>query len=356
MNYHLFIVDEISLKYHIEYGFVGTGNSNVNNHCNIGLWKDIARLKGGDKIVFYVQKMKRFYGFFKVCSSPYFDPEHYLQPTPMPFLGENNIRLRYRSFIETDVVFANGIDEFDLVDILPVNSRDVLWSVLYRKLKGARGCSPLFESEYNKIFQEISNKNHDICLDSNCLTFQNGQIAIRDPTILINYTGSSVNIQNTKNDIIGDSYSEHHLHALLIEHIPTIIFGQLKWLGNEVYSGAGMQAIDILSIDHNNIYRIIEVKKSEIPNGITEQVGKYLNWLKNRFNQHNTELFQPIIIGSRISSLNKQRRRFIEFSNFNLKALALPIKYFEYFTNTTQITIVEVDYMNNWNILRNINI
>lgn len=133
MNYHLFIVDEISLKYHIEYGFVGTGNSNVNNHCNIGLWKDIARLKGGDKIVFYVQKMKRFYGFFKVCSSPYFDPEHYLQPTPMPFLGENNIRLRYRSFIETDVVFANGIDEFDLVDILPVNSRDVLWSVLYRK-------------------------------------------------------------------------------------------------------------------------------------------------------------------------------------------------------------------------------
>ena len=158
MNYHLFIVDEISLKFHLEYGFVGTGSSNT--HFNIELWKDIARLKIDDKIVFYVQSLKKFYGFFEVCSSPFFDSNHYLQPTPIPFLGENQIKLQYRALIRPYQVFPYGIDEFDLVDILPDSSRDILWSVLYRKLKATRGCSPLFENEFNIIFKKIAQINN----------------------------------------------------------------------------------------------------------------------------------------------------------------------------------------------------
>ena len=133
MSYHLFVVDEISLRYHIEYGFVGTGNSS--NNFNIGLWEDIARLKIGDKIVFYVQKTKKFYGFFKVDSPPFYDTTHYLQPNPLPYLGEDDdVILQYKALIVPDIVFSNGIDEFDLVDILPNNVTDILWSILYRKL------------------------------------------------------------------------------------------------------------------------------------------------------------------------------------------------------------------------------
>jgi len=174
MNYHLFIVDEISLKYHLEYSFVGIGKNNTN--FDIELWKDIARLKQEDKIVFYVQNLKKFYGFFEVGSLPFFDPNHYLQPNTMPFLGTNQIKLQYRALIRPYQVFQYGIDEFELIDILPQSSRDVLWSILYRKLKGNRGCSPLFENEFNIIFQRIAQINNNQILPSQFFIFQNEQI------------------------------------------------------------------------------------------------------------------------------------------------------------------------------------
>lgn len=345
MNYHLFVVDEISLKYHIEYGFVGTGNST--NNFNIGLWKDIARLKIDDKIVFYVQKTKKFYGFFKVTSTPFYDNSHYLQPTQLPFLGDNNdVILQYRALIAPDVVFENGIDEFDLVDILPNNVTDILWSILYRKLKGGRGCSPIFENEFNIIFNRISNNN--TLLTGNSFSFSNSQIVLSQN--VNNYQGTQNN-PNIKNIILSNSYTEHHLHSLLIENLPNLIFNNSRWLGNEVYSGAGMQSIDILSIDSNNIFNIIEVKKGDITPNITEQVEKYIQWLQNRFQNFIQINFQPIIIGKKINGIRKRNLRKNEFISFNNQNIANSIQYFEYEIINNQIVFNKIDYMNNWNIL-----
>jgi hypothetical protein len=187
MNYHLFVVDEISLKYHLEYMFVGTGKSST--QFDIELWKDIVRLKPGDKIIFYVQNLKKFYGFFEVASYPFFDNAHYLQPNLMSFLGNNQIKLQYRALIKSYKVFQNGIDEFQLIDILPLYSKDVLWSILYRKLKGARGCSPLFPYEFDFILKKIANVNNNY-LNSNNFTFSNGQIIPINQTF--NYQGNGI--------------------------------------------------------------------------------------------------------------------------------------------------------------------
>lgn len=345
MNYHLFVVDEMSLKYHIEYGFVGTGNSSSN--FNIGLWKDIARLKIDDKIVFYVQKTKKFYGFFKVTSNPFYDDLHYLQPNLLPFLGKNNnVILQYRALITPDVVFQYGIDEFDLIDILPNNVTDILWSVLYRKLKGGRGCSPIFENEFNIIFNRISHNNIPLTGDS--FSFFNSQIILSQN--VNNYQGTK-NSPNIKNIILSNSYSEHHLHSLLIENLPNLIFNNTRWLGNEVYSGAGMQSIDILSIDSNNIFNIIEVKKGDIPPNITEQVGKYIQWSQNRFQIFTQTNFQPIIIGKKINGIKKRNLRRNEFISFNNRNVGNSIQYFEYEIINNQIIFNKIDYMNNWNIL-----
>ena len=345
MNYHLFIVDKISLKYHLEYMFVGTGKSNTN--FDIELWKDIVRLKIGDKIVFYVQSLKKFYGFFEVISAPFFDINHYLQPNPMPFLGENQIRLQYRALIRPFQVFQNGIDEFDLVDILPQTSKDVLWSVLYRKLKGARGCSPLFENEFNTIFQKISHINNYQPLTSNSFTFSNNQIQATNQNFI--YLRNQT-ISNINQIILNGTYKESHLHALLIEFLNRQSY--TKWLGNEVYSGAGMQAMDILTITNQNIFNIYEIKKDEIPKNITLQIKKYIDWLQHRFQCFNSNAYQPIVIGAMIDrnhSLRKLQYRVDEFINFNNLTISLPIIYIEYIVNIQNNTInfYQYDYIQN---------
>lgn len=347
MNYHLFIVDEISLKFHLEYGFVGTGNSNQN--FNIGLWKDIARLKIDDKIIFYVQKTKKFYGVYKVSSYPFFDTTHYLQPMIMPFLGNNqNIMLQYRALIQPDIVFQYGIEEFDLLDILPNNVTDILWSVLYRKLKGARGCSPIFPHEFNIIFNKLNLVNNSTPMLGNSFSFNGNNILSFNRML---YQGQ-INTPNIRNIILNNQYSEHHIHALLIENLPNLLFNNITWLGNEVYSGAGMQAIDILTIDINNIFNIIEIKKDEIPKGITTQIFKYVQWLQNRFQNFNLIYFQPIIIGYKINGTRKKNLRQQEFINFNQNSNAMPLKYFEYEVDNNSIILNKIDYLNNWDIIR----
>jgi hypothetical protein len=322
--------------------FVGTGKSNTN--FDIELWKDIARLQPGDKIVFYVQNLKKFYGFFEVDLFPFFDSNHYLQPSPMPFLGDNQIKLQYRALIKPYQVFKKGIDEFDLVDILPQNSRDVLWSILYRKLKGARGCSPLFENEFGIIFQKIALINNNQFLNSQNFTF-NGQqiIPIQNG---FSYNGQGINL-NPKQYIMGGSYKESHLHALLIQ-----FFNQqqyIQWLGNEVYSGAGMQAIDILAIDNQNVFQVYEIKKDEITNNITIQIQKYIYWLQNRFHNFNINYYQPIVIGKTIQGQRKLQNRIDEFMYFNNLNISLPIIYIEYKVNNQNNTInfYQFDYIQN---------
>ena len=352
MNYHLFIVDEISLKYHLEYGFVGTGKKDTN--FDIELWKDIARLKHGDKIIFYTQNTKKFYGFFEVASFPFFDSNHYLQPDTMPFLGDSEIKLQYRALIKPYQVFRYGIDEFDLIDILPQSSRDVLWSVLYRKLKGARGCSPLFEHEFNIIFQKISQLNKYFPLNSQFFTFGNGQIL--SVSNGYEYSGNRMN-PDIKQNILNNNYKESHLHALLIQYLNQR--QNIKWLGNEVYCGAGMQAMDILTIDNNNVFNIFEIKRGEIPNNITNQILKYIQWLQHRFQCFNSNAYRPIIIGAMIDrnhSFRKLQYRINEFKQFNNMQISSPIIYIEYEINYHNNTIDFYRYydfnnqMNLWSI------
>lgn len=344
-NYHLFIADENSLKFHIEYGFVGTGYKN--DDFNIGLWKDIERLKIGDKIIFYVQSLKKFFGIFEVVSEPFFDnsnPLYLEQANPSIKISENEtirIKLRYRALIRPYRIYQEGVEEFDLIDILPPNTEDVLWSILYRKLKAKRGNSPLFPREFNIIENKLQAINNE-SLNLENYTFENGQI-VENPNLL-NYVGNTVCPINLKNQIIAGNYSEHHLHALLLEILPSQIFGEnILWTGNEVFSGAGMQAIDLMSIEQQqgqNIYRIIEVKKGHIPVTIPKQVKKYSQWVKGRFNIQNPEnTIQPIIIGQKSSARQRRNRvqRIIEFNDLNL---SLHTKYFEYEVNIQENAII----------------
>lgn len=351
-NYHLFVVDEKSLEYHIKYGFVGTGSTNDN--FNIGIWKDIERLKIGDKIIFYTQSIKCFYGVFEVSSNPFFENSNppYLQNPNELYIVNNKrnsngepVLLRYRALIKPYKVFQFGISEFDLIDILPKETKDVLWSIIYRKLLGGRGNSPLFPIEYEKIILKLNEINNNGFLVGEALEFENKQIILSENSHL--YTGSTNRNVNTVQKILDNDYSEHDIHALLLEKTPSFIFGvNIKWIGNEVYSGAAMQAIDLMSIneiDSNKTFNIIEVKKVVIPHRITNQISKYIEWVKGRFDINNPiQSLQPIIIGLASTQTQKIKRR-NEIVNFNQANHSKPIIYFEYYTSNSDIIFNQID-------------
>lgn len=349
-NYHLFITDENSLRFHIEFGFVGTGYPR--SAFNIGIWKDIQRLKIGDKIIFYAQSLKKFFGIFRVTSNPFFDVSdplylHAANPTVIVDGAASRVQLRYRALISSHIVYENGIDEFELLDILPPDTRAVLWSILYRKLKGKRGNSPLFPTEYNTVHQRLALVNPNGPLNHAAYSFNQGRI-VQYPNQV--YNGSTARNCEVKTSIIQEVYTEHHLHALLLEAVPNQIFGpNPTWIGNEIYSGAGMQAIDLMGIsvtdDGLEQYWPIEVKKEIVPGGIFQQIEKYCRWIAGRFALTNPQTpIQPILVGKRATTRQKRSRAALSTA-FDHLNISLPLRYFEYHVDTVnnRVQFDEID-------------
>ena len=95
---HVFIVNDTTLKYHLEYMFAGTGancdapfleDPNYQNprrkedgltataERNLAaMVADISRIRTGDKVIFYLQAGNhegKFYGVFKAVGEPFYD-------------------------------------------------------------------------------------------------------------------------------------------------------------------------------------------------------------------------------------------------------------------------------------------
>lgn len=155
---HVFIVNEKTFKYHLEYMFAGTGASdklspflqnatatfNASTERNLmGMIADISRIRIGDKIIFYLQATRnyegQFFGTFKVTDNPFWD-----ENDDTNYLKDNMEKgLSYRVKIEPDVVYPKGVTEHQLLDSLDDIDKvsDMCWSLIYRKLKGNRGCT-----------------------------------------------------------------------------------------------------------------------------------------------------------------------------------------------------------------------
>src|SRR5690554_5265957 len=84
---HVFIVDKQTFDIHLKYKFAGTGSKNdnvdflftdspINVHTEkklISLYSDISRIRIGDKIVFFVTGISKFYGVFTAESEVFID-------------------------------------------------------------------------------------------------------------------------------------------------------------------------------------------------------------------------------------------------------------------------------------------
>jgi hypothetical protein len=173
---HVFVVDNNTFKYHLEYMFAGTGSKDdlslfltnsldaTTHHTTerklVGMIADISRINIGDNVVFYLQANGNiegsFYGVFKVKSEPFFDENNnsnYLKK-------DMKKGLSFRVLIEPGTVYPKGVTEHEFLDSLEgkIIPQDLIWSLIYRKLEGNRGCTMIMDFEFESLLSKLAFK------------------------------------------------------------------------------------------------------------------------------------------------------------------------------------------------------
>lgn len=379
MRTHVFIVNDDTFPTHLRYLFAGTGASYGTKKpvwvdWYIGLLSDIKRVRSGDFVIFYIEGAKvtnGFYGIFKIAEqNPLVFHEPY-QNGFLPNLSKN--KLICRTLIEPYEVYSEGIPEWEALDKLPVYATEIQWSLIYRKLKGKRGCTPLLPWEAQKLMDMLRNKNSGNPIANS--QFSGGfDWDIKNRKIIttrsrLNYLlsrGYNFNpleaicyIQNNQKSFEGylkssrdfevspqylrrnKSY-ENYLQLYFTENIGIkpdlnhIVGNNVIWFGNEVSCGVGMQKIDILTIcqsSERKEYRLIELKDEPVQSEVIGQIEYYVNWASQNSGRHLEGAFdwniQPIIVPPPHNPKNWQKV-VNAFRDYNQRRLPLPIVYFEF--------------------------
>lgn len=363
MNTHVFIVNEQTFKYHLEYMFAGTGAKdklstflynpnaifNATTERNlVGMIADISRIQIGDNIVFYLQasqgKQGQFFGVFKAKSRAFFDEnDHY------NFLKNELCKgLSYRINIEPSEfgVFSKGVTEHDYLDSLEGKSHpyELCWSLIYRKLKGNRGCTMITDPEFEDLLSKLKYINNDSTLSGNDFTYDFSLGEISKSEFQYEYTGrqDSISIKNRlifKNKC--NNAFETHLQAYILQNIRSLNLLDYPeddfWIGNEVSCGVGMQRIDLLIMQKkmNRVFiKVIELKDEQPTKNIVDfQLNRYLKWLFDYIvpnYKDNIVEITPCIIAAKTNSIDLIN--YIQEKGFDNKYPYSSINNTEYFS------------------------
>lgn len=308
MNTHVFIVNEKTFKYHLEYMFAGTGAKekesqfldnpliqyNAATERNlVGMIADISRIQIGDNIIFYLQatadNQGRFFGVFRARSKAFFDEndtDNYLKI-------ELEKGLSYRILIEASDygVYPIGITEHEYLDSLEGKNHpyELCWSLIYRKLKGNRGCTMITDFEFNDLLSKLQNKCECLTVSASyTYDFSLNRISECNNAAVYNGRRNSLSIANRLLYKANRRNAfETHLQAYILQNIRSLDLLEFPekdfWVGNEVSCGVGMQRIDILIMQENDdkiYFKVIELKDEKPTANIVDyQLNWYIKWL-----------------------------------------------------------------------------
>jgi predicted RNA-binding protein len=381
---HVFIVDITTIKYHLEYLFAGTGakdsivdfNNGTNSRLNpsveknlVSMIADAQRIRKGDWVIFYLQQSYKdkvwegkFYGIFKAEKDLSFldnnDSGQFLK-------RELSKSLTFRTLLEPYEVYSKGVTEWEALDeIKNIQSpNQMLWSLIYRKLKGNRGNTMITIYESERLFKLIRDKNRRQVLKGSRYTFDVQSQEITEDCNLYNYAGRQEEINCLPRLI--QKYRETkqfeaHLQAYIVQNIGRKINvsldkillegSNLEWLGNEVSCGVGMQRIDImlsLTKDNNRKILPIELKSVEASVENVVQIQRYVDWLEQYYIPNRISDIQPVLISRKIpcktsTSYLQIAESFKKFNKRNQNCLSL--KYIEYELIKDELQFEEVNY------------
>lgn len=382
---HVFIVDTNTFKYHLEYLFAGTGAkdyyvdfndkestllNNKREDLLVGMIADSQRIRKGDYLIFYLQQYKKkkvyfdgkFYGIFNIKEDPSFLDNN----DAKQFLRKGLVKsLTFRTRIEPFEIYAKGVTEWEALDeIRHIQSpNQMLWSLIYRKLKANRGNTMITIYESERLFKLLRDKNSRQILSGGNYTFDIQTQEIKVDTIAHDYTGrqEKINILPRLIRKYTDNRAfEMHLQAYIVQNIgrgtnndldECLLGGlNLEWLGNEVSCGVGMQRIDVmLSLTKNNTKVVlpIELKSIEADTGNIIQIQRYVDWLEQYYIPNRISDIQPVLISKKIPDKNSESYKEIieSFKQFNTKnTRCVPIKYIEYELQNGNLKFDEIKY------------
>ena len=382
MTAHVFIVDERTFPLHLRYQFAGTGalkNSHIdfngeadtNLHPStermlVNMVADISRIRDGDRVIFYLQKKGRedgqFYGIFRAKGIAFIDNDDN-QQFLRPDLGKS---LTFRVLIEPEDIYPKGVTEWHALDeIQHLNAPyQMLWSLIYRKLKGHRGCTMITPYEEEMLCRLIHEKNqeHTLSCGGQSLDFDgetwevsaSGRKASDFP-----YTGGREDISifpriKEKNDH-GQSF-EPHLQAHITKTFGTtedslaqilLKNAEVEWLGNEVSCGVGMQRIDIMIsyTDTDSGMRHImpiELKAVEASEGNIHQIQRYVDWIQQYYIPNHHSIISPVLLakGNPPPSLMSPIR---QFNHENAGGICEPLRVITFSVSDNRINYNETD-------------
>jgi hypothetical protein len=381
---HVFIVDTTTFKYHLEYLFAGTGakdniidfNNNPDTSLNhttennlVGMIADSQRVRKGDFVIFYLQQNYsvkvwegKFYGIFKVKEDLSFLDNN----DSNQFLKQELIKsLTFRTLLEPFEVYSKGVTEWEALDEIKYiqSPNQMLWSLIYRKLKGNRGNTMITIYESERLFKLLRDKNNRQVLSGQKFTFNVQTQEINQYNTTHNYTGrkEKINILPRLTKKYKDNKAfETHLQAYIVQNIGrktnisldhSLLNGwTIEWLGNEVSCGVGMQRIDVmLSLVNGNIKIVlpIELKSVEASTENVIQIQRYVDWLEQYYIPNRISDIQPVLISKKISNKTSiNYKNIIEsFKQFNKKNnRCMPIKYIEYELEDNNLIFQEIIY------------
>lgn len=381
---HVFIVDTNTFKHHLEYLFAGTGakdtnvdfNNNPNTSLNhttennlVRMISDSQRVRKGDFIIFYLQQNYsekvwegKFYGIFKVKEDLSFLDNN----DSGQFLKNELIKsLTFRTLLEPFEVYAKGVTEWEALDeIKHIQSpNQMLWSLIYRKLKGNRGNTMITIYESERLFKLLRDTNNRQTLSGQNFTFDVQTQEIKQDNTTHNYTGrkEKINILPRLIKKYRDNKAfESHLQAYVVQNIgrgtnkeldKSLLNGlSFEWLGNEVSCGVGMQRIDVmLSLVKGNVRIVlpIELKSVEASTDNIIQIQRYVDWLEQYYIPNRISDIHPVLISKKITNKTAENyNRIIDsFKQFNKKnSRCMPIKYIEYELEENNLKFQEISY------------
>ncbi|MBR5076676.1 MAG: hypothetical protein IKX28_06715 [Bacteroidales bacterium] len=375
MTTHVFIVDGTTFKYHLEYMFAGTGAKDndvdfngtsytslhpTTEKCLVGLMADCCRIRKGDHILFYLQarenKEGRFYGIFQASSEPFLDNKDKHQ-----FLADQlNKNLTFRVLIRPYEVYGKGVTEWQALDEIKNISCpcQMLWSLIYRKLKGNRGNTMITIYEAERLCELIRKENNYLPLPiSNTYSIYEEEISIASTNS--NYTGRKIPLNILPRMIYkinrGQAH-EAHLQAFCAQQITKgtdldkalgIDRDSVEWIGNEVACGVGMQRIDLMVSkavdDCRRIIIPIELKDEKVKTSILNQLDRYIDWIEQYYIPNRISTIQPAVI---CKHGGLKQTVIDSFHAFNQKAQGryLPLIYIEYSLVGNNISFNSIPY------------
>jgi predicted RNA-binding protein len=368
---HVFIVDSTTFKVHLENLFVGTGAKDVTIDFNdisttelhfakennlMGMIADFYRVKKGDKVIFYLlqnssQKILegKFFGIFKIDSLVFLDNNDDQQ-----FLKQELEKsLTFRATIKPYKVYAEGVTEWEALDEIKniISPHQMLWSLIYRKLKGNRGNTMITNYEFERLNKLLRDKSQRTEVIGDNFSFNLNTQTIESIDTNAKYTGRKDRINILPRLIAKynkQQQFETHLQAYILQNIKDInMFNgeNIEWLGNEVSCGVGMQRIDImLSVSRNNekVCIPVELKSTEFYPSIIRQIQRYVDWIKQYYIPNHISDIEPMIV---CRETTDTRNVIAELRTFNTKNQeVLKIRYIEFNIQGNEIIFNEVGY------------